>query len=526
MNEKIAQYREGISQYWMKFGKKQKIIFVATLGLFLLTVIFLILIFSRTEYELAFKDLDAADAAAIIEYLEGSNISYKLGATGTTISVPSAVASKVKVDIGSQGLVQNGAIGFESFGQSASAFGKTDNEFNVMFRSALNGEIQRLLGGLQGIQKADVLVTLPQETVFMNPDEQRRASASVRLTFKNGARPSQSDIDGYFNLVKTSVPDLTVEDITITSSGPEGELFPSEKLSGSVGTTQLVDTQIQIRNKLETEIKRNIQQFLGRFYGADKITISVASSLDFSQKVSTEMLVRPLADNNNNGIIISEAETNKSATGADAQSGGVPGAGETDVPGYDAVDGNTSSTMEETSRTRNYDVDRITNEIISGPYVVKDMTIGVGLEIASLPEDTRNEITKHLVALVRAHLADSGQDIDDDDQMAKKVTVIAMPFAGTEATAAASGLSWAWIIGIGAAALLLVGGAAYLLARRRRAAEPEEEAELLDQPNVEYPTIDLENISSDSQVRKQLEQLAKRKPEEFVNLLRTWLVDE
>jgi flagellar M-ring protein FliF len=43
---------------------------------------------------------------------------------------------------------------------------------------------------------------------------------------------------------------------------------------------------------------------------------------------------------------------------------------------------------------------------------------------------------------------------------------------------------------------------------------------------VEFPTIDLENVSNDHQVRKNLETLAKRKPEEFVNLLRTWLVDE
>jgi flagellar M-ring protein FliF len=36
----------------------------------------------------------------------------------------------------------------------------------------------------------------------------------------------------------------------------------------------------------------------------------------------------------------------------------------------------------------------------------------------------------------------------------------------------------------------------------------------------------MENVSNESQVRKQLESLAKKKPEEFVNLLRTWLVDE
>ena len=43
---------------------------------------------------------------------------------------------------------------------------------------------------------------------------------------------------------------------------------------------------------------------------------------------------------------------------------------------------------------------------------------------------------------------------------------------------------------------------------------------------AELPTIDIENVTNDNQVRKQLETLAKKRPEDFVNLLRTWLVDE
>jgi flagellar M-ring protein FliF len=60
--------------------------------------------------------------------------------------------------------------------------------------------------------------------------------------------------------------------------------------------------------------------------------------------------------------------------------------------------------------------------------------------------------------------------------------------------------------------------------RRRRAQQLE--AEMALPAKVELPTIDIENVSNDNQVRKQLETLAKKRPEDFVNLLRTWLVDE
>ncbi|MBD2845291.1 flagellar M-ring protein FliF [Paenibacillus sp. IB182496] len=537
MKEKFAQYRERGAQYWNQFGKTQKIVFIATIGILLLTAILLIMIFSRTEYELAFQDLNSADASAIIEHLEASGIPYKLGGAGTTISVPAADASRVKVDVGSQGLVQNGSIGFDAFGDSSSMFGRTDNEFDVMYRNALNGEIQGLLNSMQGVQRSNVIVNLPKESVFVNISEAERASASVVITFKPGFRPTQSEIDGYFNLVKTSVPNLGVEDITMTSQ--EGDLFASSEITGnSSGTSQGVEAQFQIQRKYESEIRRNIQQFLGSFYGSENVVISVASSLNFDQKSTQEMLVQPLADNNNNGIIISESETSSISSGSQGQVGGVAGTGETDVPGYQATDGATSSSSEETSRTRNYEVSRITNEIVSGPFVVKDLSISVGIPLTASAADvgtgteggsgsTEDQLTAWLTSLVRSQLADSGQNVNDAELMKQKVTVIAQPSVTSQPSVSVAGLSWPWAIGIGLGILALGGGAAYVVMRRRKQARLEEETELLEtQAKVEYPTIDLDNMSNENQARKQLEQLAKKKPEEFVNLLRTWLVDE
>ncbi|MOA26555.1 hypothetical protein D3C78_1473550 [compost metagenome] len=64
-----------------------------------------------------------------------------------------------------------------------------------------------------------------------------------------------------------------------------------------------------------------------------------------------------------------------------------------------------------------------------------------------------------------------------------------------------------------------------MLNRKRKKVE-EEEIEVAPPVKVEYPTLDLETLGNDSQARKNLESLAKRKPDEFVNLLRTWLADE
>ena len=191
-----------------------------------------------------------------------SKIDYQLADGGKSILVPSSrCITKVKVEASSQGLVQNGSIGFEAFNQGSSMFGSTESEFNVKYLNALNGEIQQLLNGMQGVQKSNVLVNLPQESVFLSTEDKEQASASIMMTFRPGYRPTQKEIDGYYNLVKTAVPNMAVDNITISS--PEGELTASTEVGGSaVGNPHAIETQYQIQRKYETELKQNIQQFL------------------------------------------------------------------------------------------------------------------------------------------------------------------------------------------------------------------------------------------------------------------------
>ncbi|MUT66350.1 flagellar basal-body MS-ring/collar protein FliF [Paenibacillus sp. NEAU-GSW1] len=522
MNERIAQATQRLKQFWSQMGKKQKIGLGASIGVLLLSIILLTYIFTRTDYELAFQNLDTTDAAAIMNYLDSSGISYELSNNGKSISVPSAVASRIKVDVGSQGLVQNGSMGFEAFSEGSSPFGGTENEFNVKYLNALNGEVQQLLNGMQGVESSNVLINLPEETVFLSPEEAERASASIMLKFTSGYRPSQKEVDGYYNLVKTAVPKLAVENITISS--PQGELVSTEAGGIGAGATDAADDQFQIQRKYELELKKNIQQFLGPLVG-ENLVISVASSFNFDKKKSEEQLVRPLENNNNNGIILSEESSNSSSTNGSAQAGGVAGTGETDVPGYTAAQSNGNSESEQSTSAINYDYNRINNLIESAPFTLKDLSISIGVEEGKLNEQSLASVTTYLTSLVRAQLADSGQDVNDDVLMNKKVSVIAQAFAENGGNGATSGLSTGWTIGIGAAALAIIGALAVMLVRRRKQQAVEQQL-VMDTPvKVEYPSLDFD-ATQDSQARKNLETLAKRKPEEFVNLLRTWLVDE
>jgi flagellar M-ring protein FliF len=522
VNEKWAQVREKLLGFWNQYSKTQKWILASTAAFLLFAIILLTYLFTRTQYELAFQNLDSTDAAAIIQYLDGNGISYQLNNAGTSISVPSATASKVKVDVGSQGLVQNGSIGFAELSKSSSVIGSTDQEFQVKLRNALNGEIQQLLLSKQGIAKVKAIVTLPEESVFLNEANKDKATAAVVMTFKPGYRPKQDEIDSYYNLVKAAVPNLAIEDITISSS--TGDLTPSTQLggTGALGGAQY-ETQFAIQNEFESDLKKNIQQFLIPIVGMDNMVISVVSALNFDKKNSQENLVEPLKDNDNKGIEISRQDSSETSTGTNGQAGGVVGTGATDVTNYPGSGSSGSSSAEKVSSTVNYEVNRITNNIDYGPYKVKDISINVGVDAANMTPEKLAEIQGVLLRVGRVLLAESGLDLSDA-ALAQRVSVISQSFEGNVNTPGGITPSTLWLAGAGLLALALLGGGGYYLYRRRKTAQ--EEAELAAMPRVEMPTIDIDNVSSESQVRKQLESLAKRKPDDFVNLLRTWLVDE
>jgi len=524
----MARYKDKTVQYWNSFSKKQKILLVSTFAFLILAAVVVTMQLSKTEYEVAFKDLNASDSAGVINYLNSANIPYKLSADGKSISVPSTDVALTKVNVGSQGIIQNGSLGYKAFEESSSPIGMTDKEFDVKYNNAINGEVEQLLQRMQGIQEAKALINMPKDNIFAGLEEQDKASASIALTFQPGYHPNQAAVDGYFNLVKTAVPNLPIENITITNAN-EAELIPTAR-GGSGGLSSEVQENMALQKKFENDVRNNVKQFLSQIVGEDKVNVLVASKLNFDKETRKENLVTPVDTENMQGIAISVQEIQKSYSGASNPTGGVAGTGQEEIPGYPSADGGSgNSTSEESSSTRNYDVNRIVKDIVASPYTVKDLTINVAVEPpegqTELQQPVKDAIENILVNIVRASLADSNVQLTDAD-LTKKVSVISQGFQTTTAESTGFQLSSWMLWAAGGLVAALIAAVVILLVRRRRRQEEDEEEELPLPVATEFPSITLDSVTNESQVRKQLESLAKKKPDEFVNLLRTWLADE
>ncbi|PZE22456.1 flagellar basal-body MS-ring/collar protein FliF [Paenibacillus xerothermodurans] len=530
MNENIGQYWNKFTQHWKQLSRAQKITAIGTLVLVMLTIGIVSYNFSKTEYALAYTNLQPSDAAAIKSYLDGAKIPYQLSEDGKSIGVPRSEVANVKLAVESQGLNKTGNVGYGAFDQN-STFGTTDKEFNVRYVNAVQGELQQLINSNNAVNSSKVLINLPEETVFLpKGTDKPQASASVVLDLKPGYTLDQAKIDTMYNLVSHSVQDLPIENITI--SDQNGELLEYSQGKTKNTSANLVAEHFQINNQFKNDVQKNVQQMLGAILGRDKVIVQVFSTMNFDQTNTKQQLVTAPNEVDQRGLEISvqELQKNYNSDGG-AGAAGVPGTGQTDVPGYPGANNAGTAESEELQRTVNYEVNRITNDIVAAPYVVKDLTINVGIEPPdpvdpnSLTPETVAAVQQILTNVVRAALADSDQPLTDED-LAQKISVFPHTFARTVEEEAGNSNTMLLYGGLGGLALALLGVGGYMLMRRRKARQEAEEFDAAEPAKVEFPTIDMDSVTNDNQVRKQLETLAKKKPEEFVNLLRTWLADE
>jgi flagellar M-ring protein FliF len=526
VNERLLQYWTNVKQYWNRFNKTSKFMIVGIFIAMILTIVLFVYNNSKIEYATAFTDLQPNDAASITKYLKDNTIPYKMSEDGKSIGVPRKMVSQVKVDIVGQGLTKSGSIGWGVFREN-SIFGKTDAQTRIMEMEALQGELEQLINTNVAIAGSKVLITRQDDGVFLRQNQP--PTASIMVNTKPGYVLDQLKIDTMYQLVSKSVPNLTVENITI--SDQNGDLLPYSKTSaGQVGATNAAAQQFQIKKDFEQDLRKEITRQLGSIAGANNVMPMVVATFNYDKKTQNNDLVTPV--NGENGIVVSSNVNEKSSTGA--SNGGVSGTGETDVPTYPSGTNAGTGTSEESNRTYNYEFNRIKEVIESQPFFVNDLMISVGLNRnANLTDATKTAIQRMLTSLVATSLANNGRTYTNDE-LAAKVTVFDETFAEAAPGAqTAGGTNWLLYGGIGAAAAALAAVGGFVVASRRRKsrelAAMEEEAAIMAQNSnakAEFPSIDLDNLTNENQARKQLEQLAKKKPEEFVNLLRTWLVDE
>jgi len=241
-----------------------------------------ILIYSlarNISYGVLYGSLPPEDVGAVIDELERMNISYRLSAGGSMISVPAGKIGEVRVRLASAGVPSGGVIGYEIFDRTS--IGTTDFVQKLNYRRALEGELMRTISGLSEVAAARVHIVIPQEKLFV--EDEIPATASVVLKLRAGARLDKRKVNGIMQLVAAGVEGLRPENVTMLDySGnllsPNTAADPTVALSGR---------QLELQKAVESYLQSKAQSLLDRVIGPGRSIVRINAELNFEQVEKT-----------------------------------------------------------------------------------------------------------------------------------------------------------------------------------------------------------------------------------------------
>ncbi|RSL33165.1 flagellar basal body M-ring protein FliF [Salibacterium salarium] len=527
MKEKLLQFKDKTMEYWRKRTKGQKSLIFGLIILFVIIIFAALYFGSRTSYAPLYSDLSPEETGQIKETLDSRGIPSELTNDGSTVRVPETQVNSLKVELAAEGMPDSGNIDY-SFIEDQMGFGMTDNEFDTMERAAMQTELGKLIQNIDGVEAANVMITLPEESTWV-AEENEGSSASVVVDTSGTSSMEQSQVRALYHLVAKSVPDLSVDNIVIMNE--MFEHFDYENPNNSNSSMNAYEEQRSIQDDIEKDIQSQLQQMLGTMMGMNKVVVSVSSDLDFTQETREEALVEPVDEENMEGIEVSAERITEAYEGEAPEDGGVAGAGEEDVANYPAGAAAGNGDYERDEERINYEVNRIHREIVESPYKIRDLGIQVMVEPPepdnedSLDQQTMTDIEEILTTMVSTSIDETYLQDTTEADINDKITVSSQEFNGQmeveEETDPAIPM-WMYITAGGLLAAVIV----LLIMLMRRNDEEESWVEQTTTAAEEVPDLPDEEDSEQATRRKQLEKLAQENPEEFSKLLRTWLSDD
>lgn len=494
-----------------------------------LTVIISLVVYinSQTvEYALLFSGMEEADSGAIVNDLDAKGIAYRLEDNGTSIRIDKDYVDKYRIELAVNDMLPSNSIGFEIF--DTSGMMDTDKDRDIKKQRAIQGELERAISALGGIDSAKVILSIPEDSVFTRPDDLEESSASIMIV-KSGSL-STSAIQGIAALVSGAVDNLPIGNVSIVDeNGALLSAFLQEN-----GTSLFASDEASRNREIEKNYARELEQkvltTLAPIYGLENLSVSVNVRMNFDVGEEELVLYGQEAVDTDEAVDSKVRSEIVTASGGEINTEEVNG---NDLAVNEVVEGENGNTASFNS-TRNYELDQRTTRTIFETGRVEEISASVlfNAGIPGLADDNQ------LQAVVTNIL---GSDAEGNIEVIRANFNTPNDDSDPAVIAPAQSLEEFWmnnrffiIIGF-VSILLIVIIILVVIARIRNKQEEEainlqmEEEKQVEAKNVELKT---KNILKEKLRNEQLEkessayQEAKDNPEVVADLIKMWMKDE
>ncbi len=282
---------ERIKAYWEKarevLGKVSKKVWIALAAvLVVMGVVIAIIVASGNEYELLFGDLNNSDVTSIISYLEEQGITNYRLENGDTILVPKGDAAYLQMRIVMEGYGTSG-YAYEYYTENAGML-STESERRRVWLIAVTEKLRATIITFDGVKDAQVNLTEGEDNSYVLDSGNRvGASASVKVTMRDGKQLTDDQVAGIRALVAHGVQGLEVENVVIMDSYG---IYSDEDSLAEISSESSA-LKMEMEDYYNRLFRTNIMQILVPIFGPDNVQVTVNCTVDVDRmtQASTEV---------------------------------------------------------------------------------------------------------------------------------------------------------------------------------------------------------------------------------------------
>lgn len=233
-----------------------------------------------------FSAISLEESAKITDGLTQAGIVYRLERGGADVLVAATDLARARVAVAKDGGLPNaGRPGMELFDQPAYAM--TDFTQRINYRRALEGELERTIGKMRGIEHAQVHLAIHETSTFRSSASP--ATASVVLKLKSGEDPEADVVRGIAQLVASSVDRLNSENVTVVDDAGRLLSPPTDRSS----VAGLTSRQLEVQQEMEEHYRIKAEQIVGQVVGRNNARVQVSASMNFDRVERTTQTMDP-----------------------------------------------------------------------------------------------------------------------------------------------------------------------------------------------------------------------------------------
>lgn len=538
---KLKGLWEKVKDFFKNMSTKVRIILGVTLAVLVVAIAAFALWAGNRPYEALYHDLNATEASEVLSYLQENGFTdYRL-VNGDTIEVRADQRNIMLTRLAQAGYPRSGNL-FGTYFEHVGTMSTSSERAQTYLITVMEG-LAATIRTFPGVQDAVVWIDQGEERTYVLEDSKAEATASIKVTMRDGYTLSSAQADAIRLMVSRAVGGLDIANVFITDG--IGNTYSSDTSASVSDAAALKAQQEEYQsNKIRTEV----MQALSLIYGSENVRVAVNVQVEVNRRYKdSTRYEQPEGSYENGGLIGRETGLWYITRDGLTPVGGVVGTeSNSDLSTYvedlEGAVGDEDTAGQSTEKENKIDEIREQVEVLAP--TIADVSIAV-----TINENANSAANLDEERLIN-HVAMAAGIGGEEGEAARRVSVLLAPLY-TEPAAPVDSLFTQemvpYLIIAAAALLLIVIFLVILLSvrRKRKRKQQEEEQRILEEqlgmggmggitpedveavvaaaPPAGGADIMEVNTEKSMELRKTIRQFVQNNPEVAAQMLKVWL---